>query len=58
MQTTRDFFQISLKIENTLFYYQNFSDTFLIAGLLSFACSKHINKWKYLIILKLKNTSQ
>ena len=53
-----DFFEISLKIERTPLYYQNFPDPLLITVLLSFACSRHINKCKYLIFVKFKNISQ
>ena len=53
-----DFFEISLKIERTPLYNQNFPDPLLITALLSFACSRHINKCKYLIFGKFKNISQ
>ena len=52
------FFKFCGKLKGTLFYYQNFPDPEFATALLPFTCSRHINKWKYLIFVKLNNISQ
>ena len=52
---TTDFFHIPLKIERTTILYQKFPDFELATTFFSFACSRHTNKCKHLVFLKLKN---
>ena len=54
----RCFFKFHIILKGQPFYYPNFSDPEFTTALLSFACSTHINKCKYLIFVKLKNISQ
>ena len=52
-----EFFQFSLKIIGSPFYYQNFPDLEFTTALLFFECTKNNNKSKYLIFVKMKNIS-
>ena len=54
---TADFSQILLKNERP-FYYQTFPDPAFAIALFYFTRSRHINKCKYLIFVKLNNISQ
>ena len=47
MQTRRTFFKFRLKLRGPPFCYQNFPGPEFVTALLSFACSRHINKEKY-----------
>ena len=59
MQTQQTFFsKFRWKLKRPPFYYQNCPDSEFATALLYFACSRHINKCKYLIFVKLKNISQ
>ena len=50
-------FKFCSKLKGPPFYYQNFLDPEIATSLLSFACSKHIYKCKYMIFVKLNNIS-
>ena len=58
MLTRQIFFKFCWKLKRPPFYCQNFPDPEFSTALLSFACSRHINKCKYLIFVKLNNISQ